>query len=89
MSQPNIRSHLKVLRERGMVRSRPRWREPWSIRWPTNAVIEALDLMRQVLGIIWRQARSWLKRCDLLGDEQMQTIPCLADPHGGGPDFCL
>ena len=49
MSQPNISRHLKVLRERGMVNSA---RDGANVVYSLadKRVIEALDLMRQVLG---------------------------------------
>lgn len=49
LSQPNISRHLKVLRERGMVNAA---REGPNVVYSLadKRVIEALDLMRQVLG---------------------------------------
>jgi len=49
MSQPNISRHLKVLRERGMVNAA---RDGANVVYSLadKRVIEALDLMRQVLG---------------------------------------
>jgi DNA-binding transcriptional ArsR family regulator len=49
LSQPNISRHLKVLRERGMVNAA---RDGANVVYSLadERVIEALDLMRQVLG---------------------------------------
>ena len=49
LSQPNISRHLKVLRERGMVSAT---REGANVVYSLadERVIQALDLMRQVLG---------------------------------------
>ena len=49
LSQPNISRHLKVLRERGMVNAA---RDGANVVYSLAdaRVIEALDLMRQVLG---------------------------------------
>ena len=49
LSQPNISRHLKVLRERGMVNAT---RDGANVVYSLadKRVIEALDLMRQVLG---------------------------------------
>jgi DNA-binding transcriptional ArsR family regulator len=49
LSQPNISRHLKVLRERGMVNAT---RDGANVVYSLAdaRVIEALDLMRQVLG---------------------------------------
>jgi len=49
MSQPSISRHLKVLRERGMVNAA---RDGTNVVYSLadERVIEALDLMRQVLG---------------------------------------